>query len=208
MRGREEEEPRPHRSNDRRSPCESCDASYRARRLGNIGAVPNGSSVLVLHFVVVVEGPNRNEELQLFFETDLGPGWKTFLQPTPRSSQTIGGAINTATGKFDSAATRRLESATNAAFQSFQTDTDDDLVEESYHFERLPLDLEVALSDGKRLRILGVHLKSKAISMHTNGVAGGRCPKATGARSSRRRCRSGGGSSNRFSPLQPQRRSR
>lgn len=113
--------------------------------------------------VVVVEGPNRNEELQLLFETDLGAGWKTFLQPTPRSSQTIGAAINTGTGKFDLAATRRLDSAANAAFQSFQTDTDDDLVEEIYHFERLPLDLEVALSDGKRIRILGVHLKSKAI---------------------------------------------
>ena len=65
--------------------------------------------------------------------------------------------------QIDPAATRRLDSAINPAFQNFQSDTDDDLVEEIYHFERLPVDLEVALSDGKRLRILGVHLKSKAI---------------------------------------------
>jgi len=30
--------------------------------------------------VVVVEGPNRNEELDLFFRTDVGPEWRTFLR--------------------------------------------------------------------------------------------------------------------------------
>ena len=32
--------------------------------------------------VEVVEAPNRNEELDLFFRTDVGPEWRTFLQPT------------------------------------------------------------------------------------------------------------------------------
>ena len=113
--------------------------------------------------VVVVEAPSREEELDLFFRTDLGPEWRAFLQPTSGSAQTIGAAINTATGKFDAAATHRLDSAANPAFGEFLWDTDGDSVDERYRFERLPLDLEVALTGGKRLRILGLHLKSKAI---------------------------------------------
>jgi endonuclease/exonuclease/phosphatase family metal-dependent hydrolase len=113
--------------------------------------------------VVVVEGPNRNEELELFFRTDVGPEWRTFLQPTSRSAQCLGAAINLAGGKFDAAATRRFDSAANPAFGPFLWDTDDDSVDESYRFERLPIDLEVALAGGARLRVLGLHLKSKAI---------------------------------------------
>jgi len=113
--------------------------------------------------VVVVEGPNRNEELDLFFRTDVGPEWRTFLQPTSGSAQCIGAAINTATGKFDAAATRTIDSAANAAFGEFLWDTDADGVDENYRFERLPVNLDVALAGGKRLRILGLHLKSKAI---------------------------------------------
>jgi endonuclease/exonuclease/phosphatase family metal-dependent hydrolase len=113
--------------------------------------------------MVVVEGPNRNEELDLFFRTDVGPEWRTFLQPTSGSAQCLGAAINLATGKFDAAATRRLDTAANPAFGEFLWDTDADGVDEHYRFERLPVDLEVALADGKRLRILGLHLKSKAI---------------------------------------------
>ncbi len=113
--------------------------------------------------VVVAEGPNRNEELELFFRTDLGPEWRTFLQPTSGSAQCLGAAINTATGKFDAAAAQRRDSAANPAFGEFLWDTDDDSVDERYRFERLPIDLEVALTGGKRLRLLGLHLKSKAI---------------------------------------------
>lgn len=113
--------------------------------------------------VVVVEGPNRLEELDLFFKTDVGAQWQAFLQPTPRSSQTIGAALNGASGKFNLAATRALNSAGNPAFQPFLVDTDDDTVQEHYHFERLPLDLEVALANDRKLRIVGLHLKSKAI---------------------------------------------
>jgi hypothetical protein len=113
--------------------------------------------------VVVVEGPNRNEELDLFFRTDVGPEWRTFLQPTSGSAQCLGAAINTATGKFDVAATARRDSAANAAFGEFLWDTDADGVDEHYRYERLPVDLDVVLTGGKRLRILGLHLKSKAI---------------------------------------------
>jgi endonuclease/exonuclease/phosphatase family metal-dependent hydrolase len=113
--------------------------------------------------VVVVEAPSRQEELDLFFRTDVGAEWRTFLQPTSGSAQCIGAAINTATGKFDAAATRRLDAAVNPAFGEFLWDTDGDGVDEHYRFERLPVDLEVALTGGKRLRVLGLHLKSKAI---------------------------------------------
>jgi endonuclease/exonuclease/phosphatase family metal-dependent hydrolase len=113
--------------------------------------------------IIVVEGPSRPEELALFFQSDVGPAWRTFLQPTPRSSQNIGAALNAAGGKFDLSATRLLDSATNRAFEPFLVDTDDDTVKEQYHYERLPLDLEVALANGRRLRILGLHLKSKGI---------------------------------------------
>jgi len=113
--------------------------------------------------VVVVEGPNRNEELDLFFRTDVGPEWRTFLQPTSGSAQCLGAAINLAAGKFDAAATRRLDTAANPAFGEFLWDTDADGVDELYRFERLPVDLEVAVAGGARLRILGLHLKSKAI---------------------------------------------
>jgi endonuclease/exonuclease/phosphatase family metal-dependent hydrolase len=113
--------------------------------------------------VVVVEGPNRNEELDLFFRTDVGPEWRTFLQPTSGSAQCLGAAINTPTGKFDVATTQRFDSAANPAFGEFLWDTDGDGVDERYRFERLPVDLEVGVAGGKRLRILGLHLKSKAI---------------------------------------------
>jgi hypothetical protein len=72
----------------------------------------------------------------------------------------IGAAINAATGKLTS---RRRSSTARGQRSEFLWDTDADGVDERYRFERLPIDLEVAGAGGKRLRILGLHLKSKAI---------------------------------------------
>ena len=145
--------------------------------------------------VVVVEGPNRNEELDLFFRTDVGAEWRTFLQPTSGSAQCIGAAINIGTGKFDAAATRTIDSAASPAFGEFPWDTDADGVDEHYRFERLPVNVDIALVGGKRLRVLGLHLKSKAIFDACEWSKWWSMSAATAARSSRRRCACGSNSS-------------
>ncbi|HTO48808.1 MAG TPA: hypothetical protein VML91_14305 [Burkholderiales bacterium] len=124
--------------------------------------------------VVVVEGPNRNEELDLFFRTDVGAEWRTFLQPTSGSAQCIGAAINIATGKFDAAATRTIDSAASPAFGEFPWDTDADGVDEHYRFERLPVNVDIALVGGKRLRVLGLHLRRLRVEQMVVDVGGNR----------------------------------
>ncbi|RLC98557.1 MAG: hypothetical protein DRI46_11150, partial [Chloroflexi bacterium] len=54
---------------------------------------------MYLHALVVVEGPNRVEELQLFFNRDeIAGDWKCALQQS--GSQSVGLAIRTDTGAF------------------------------------------------------------------------------------------------------------
>ena len=114
--------------------------------------------------VVVVEGPSRPAELQLFFDADVNPGtWVTHLQTTPGQQQNIGIAVRTDTGKFGTPAVAAGSWPDAAAFAPFLLDTDNDDVEEHHKFDRTPLYAEVKTAGGAVFRVLGLHLKSKGI---------------------------------------------
>ncbi len=135
-------------------------------RIADISGVINEMDLQVL---VVVEGPNRVEELQLFFDRDeVGGDWKCAVQQS--GAQSVGLAIRTDTGAFlDPPFTQFDSSLANQApllkevTDPFPTDTDKDGLDELHKFERRPLYTEVQLTSGKSFRILGVHLKSKGI---------------------------------------------
>lgn len=130
--------------------------------------------------IVVVEGPNRTQELQLLFD-ELAPGdWTTYIQiskspngpDNPRtwtSSQCVGVAVRTDRGKFAASPMRIFDAMDPAsgrvhtASEPFFHDTGDDKVPEWYRFERRPAYVEITLANGAHFRILGLHLKSKGI---------------------------------------------
>jgi hypothetical protein len=125
-----------------------------------------------LDALMVVEGPNKASELQLFFDTDVTGTWVCDVQPTKGGSQIIGLAVRTDKGLFadnpferfhigkgQGGESERLSKATD----DFVFDTDDDEIQELHKFERNPLYAEIRLSDGKRFRVVGLHLKSKGI---------------------------------------------
>lgn len=122
--------------------------------------------------LVVVEGPNKATELQLFFDTDVDGTWECDVQPTKGGSQILGLAVRTdkdhfANEPFDrfhidegmGGESERLSSATT----DFTIDTDDDEIQELHRFERLPLYAQLNLANDKKLRVVGLHLKSKGI---------------------------------------------
>ncbi len=111
--------------------------------------------------VVVVEGPNRMQELQLFFDQDMGGGWAVHVQPTKGQSQCVGVALRK--DKFGNPPIATFETSGMKAFSPFAVDVDEDEVPEQYHFERMPLYVELNPKGGGKFRILGLHLKSKAI---------------------------------------------
>ena len=112
---------------------------------------------------VVVEGPSRQDELQLFFNADVTGTWKVVLQATPGQSQNIGIAIRTDAGKFGDPPLKSWDTVKDKRFDPFLQDTDNDDVPEQHRFERRPLYVEVSPKDGLPFRILGLHLKSKGI---------------------------------------------
>lgn len=126
---------------------------------------------LNLDVLVVTEGPNRQSELQLFFDTDVQGSWRCELQPTKSSQQCIGIAVRTDTGKLDAAAPVKWFDLRDVdtgggfarAVRDFTFDSDDDEILETYRFERLPLYCELKTADNKPFRVLGLHLKSKGI---------------------------------------------
>jgi hypothetical protein len=113
--------------------------------------------------VVVVEGPNRTGELQLFFDEDVEGTWKTEVQYSKGQSQNIGIGVRLDQGKFNDPASKFTDTNNIEAFGNFLVDTDDDEIEEQYKFERRPLYVEINPLTGKSFRILGLHLKSKGI---------------------------------------------
>ena len=142
--------------------------TVKQRRESLAGAI----NEMDLDVLVVVEGPNKADELQLFFETDVQGTWHCDVQPTKGSSQIIGLAVRTDRGKFanppftrfhigvgQGGESERLSTAT----EPFLLDTDDDEIVEQHRFERLPLYSEINAADGKKFRVLGLHLKSKGI---------------------------------------------
>lgn len=114
--------------------------------------------------VVVVEGPNKTKELQLFFDSDVTGTWKTYIQHTKGSSQCIGIAVRTDTGTIDSNNPfKAFDTANDPLFDRFELDNEQDQITEIYKFERRPLYAEVNLTNGEKFRVLGLHLKSKGI---------------------------------------------
>lgn len=122
--------------------------------------------------LVVVEGPNKASELQLFFDTDVEGTLSCDVQPSKGSSQIVGLAVRTDKGHFAAPPFERFhidagqggesERLSNAT-EEFAIDTDDDEIKELHKFERKPLYAEIKLADGKRFRVVGLHLKSKGI---------------------------------------------
>ncbi len=112
----------------------------------------------------MVEGPNRVEELQLFF----GGDWKCAVQQS--GAQRVGLAIRTDTGLFQAPPYIQFDSSLadqapllKEITAPFLINTDKDDLDDLHKFERRPLYTEVHLANGKSFRILGVHLKNKGI---------------------------------------------
>lgn len=137
-----------------------------SQRRANIGGVLNELDASVW---LVVEGPNRADELELFFNGgDVAGQWRCAVQPS--GAQSIGLAVRVDRGEFADPPFRQFDagSATDApelkaATDPFQMDTDQDGLVEVHKFERRPLYVEVVQAGGRPFRILGVHLKSKGV---------------------------------------------
>lgn len=144
---------------DDERPSHHADATIRQRR-NDLSGVLNE---LAPDIVVVVEGPNRTEELQLFFDEDVQGDWKTQVQPSKGQSQNLGVAVRVDQNKFRETPLKFHDTNNIEAFGEFAADVDDDEIEEEYKFERRPLYVEIYPNDGKAFHILGLHLKSKGI---------------------------------------------
>ncbi|MGI9493775.1 MAG: endonuclease/exonuclease/phosphatase family protein [Geminicoccaceae bacterium] len=136
-------------------------------RLDSLNGVLNE---LAFDALVITEGPNTPEELQVFFDQpNLDGTWISALQRTPRSSQCVGIALRTDNNKFTANPLTQfdaLDSANGrikAASDPFDDDSDGDGIVERHKFERRPLYAEVTLKNGKAFRVVGLHLKSKGI---------------------------------------------
>jgi endonuclease/exonuclease/phosphatase family metal-dependent hydrolase len=134
-------------------------ATVRERRDHLSGAL----NELAADVVVVVEGPNRAEELQLFFDEDVEGDWETWVQPSKGSTQCVGVAVRTDQNKFEDPPFERFDTNGIEVFGGFLADADDDGIDENYAFERKPLYVQIKPQDGKSFRVLGLHLKSKGI---------------------------------------------
>lgn len=144
---------------DNERPFHTPEATVRQRRDDLSGVLDE----LAPDLVVVVEGPNRTEELQLFFDQDVQGEWKTQVQPSKGQSQNIGVAVRIDRNTFRETPLKFHDTSNIEEFGNFAADVDDDGIEEEFHFERRPLYVEIYPAGGKAFRILGLHLKSKGI---------------------------------------------
>lgn len=129
--------------------------------------------------VIVLEGPNRAETLEYFFN-QMGFGeWKCRVQesrytdfpggPQVDSSRCIGLAVRTDTGRLadEPIVFFNADDPESAAFhdvtQPFFSDRSQGLGTEWFRFETLPLYAEIVPSAGAAFRILAIHLKSKGV---------------------------------------------
>ena len=140
-------------------PFHTSGATVRQRR-DHLSGVLNE---LTPDIVVVVEGPNRDGESQLFFDQDVQGDWKVKVQYSKGQSQNIGIAVRVDQGKFKDPSFKYSDTNNIEAFDPFFVDTDGDGIQEQHKFERRPLYVEIRPQDGENFRILGLHLKSKGI---------------------------------------------
>jgi endonuclease/exonuclease/phosphatase family metal-dependent hydrolase len=114
--------------------------------------------------VVTVEGPVRSADLQLFYDTDMDAGaWKAEVQPSKGGTQNVGIAVRTDRGRFEPQPYAMVQPENETVFNTFSLDVDDDGIDETYKFERVPLYAEICPQGGGKFRILGLHLKSKLL---------------------------------------------
>jgi hypothetical protein len=137
-----------------------------AERIRDISGVINEMD---LHVLVVVEGPNRQEELQLFFELDEIDGdWNCAVQQS--GAQSVGIAVRKESGLFKDPPLIQFDTSLadsapilKQVTDPFPMDTDRDGLDELHTYERRPLYAQLNLADGNSFRVVGVHLKSKGI---------------------------------------------
>lgn len=134
-------------------------ATIKERR-DDLGGVLNE---LNADLIVIVEGPNRTQELQLFFDTDVKGKWKTHVQYSKGQTQNIGIAIRRDTNKFRETPFKSFDTNSIDTFNDFFADTDGDKIPELHKYERKPLYIEIYPKIGLPFRVLGLHLKSKGI---------------------------------------------
>ena len=82
--------------------------------------------------VVVVEGPNRTGELELFFDQDVDGDWAVEVQPSKGQSQCVGIAVRVDQGKFDDPPFSYHDTNNIAAFDPFLVDTDGVAIDEHH----------------------------------------------------------------------------
>ena len=145
---------------DTHIPVHNRDTTVKERREHLSGVINELSPDLI----VVVEGPNREQELQLFFDTDVTGTWEVRLQPTSGSTQCIGCAVRTDLSRFDPTTPVKLFNTEQMTeFKPFEFANENDGIVEKYRFERSPLYIEVKTLNGEIFRVMGLHLKSKGI---------------------------------------------
>ncbi len=135
-------------------------------RVSDISGVINEMDLDVL---VIVEGPNRVDELHLFFDRDEVDGdWVCAVQQS--GAQSVGLAVRVDTQKFSDPPLTQFDASLadtapllKSATDPFPMDTDRDGLDELHKYERRPLYAQLNLQDGTAFRVLGVHLKSKGI---------------------------------------------
>lgn len=145
-----------------------------------LALIRSGLEDLDADILVVVEGPNKTEELQLLFDTVAPGNWLCHIQPSryqlrpdatrmQASSQCIGVALRLDRGRFvdDPLAVFDSESPDSGliyqASQPFFHDIGADEINEWFRFERKPLYVQINPRDGQAFRIVGLHLKSKGV---------------------------------------------
>nr|NNF99006.1 hypothetical protein [Desulfobacteraceae bacterium] len=144
---------------DNANPAHNPNTTIKQRRESLSGVI----NELQPDVVLVVEGPNRTGELQLFFDTDVNGDWQTHVQYTKGQTQNNGIAVRTDTGKFDAVPITVFDTNDMPVFDAFTIDTDDDLIIETHKYERKPLYAELHPRPGDLFRLMGLHLKSKGI---------------------------------------------
>lgn len=113
--------------------------------------------------VIVVEGPNRTGELQLFFDEDMPGTWATYVQSGRGQVQNVALAVRLDKGRFADTPFKAFDTNQLEVFDPFPLDVDEDGIRELYQFSRRPVYSEIYPAAGRPFRVLGLHLKSKGI---------------------------------------------
>jgi len=144
---------------DQDTPFHTPGSTVKERRMDLAGIL----NEIAADLVVVVEGPNRTGELELFFTHDVEGDWEVQVQYSKGQSQNVGIAVRVDQNKFVDPPFKFFDTNNLPEFDPFLVDTDDDEIQENYKFERRPLYIEADPMGGEKFRILGLHLKSKGI---------------------------------------------